>query len=958
MSRTTDILETPLNATIRNFSESVVPAMSRESCSFFNSLYTGKEVKNLTKETSLQDEMIFTSVKEVIRSTSNPEKRAQRLVNFVKKTQEEIKSKIKNDEGFVRNEKEKKKIDEWINKKFISIIDASLLLKDALDLNLFTKEKVEKKKIVEYVESNFEKDAKTYVNLYLNWTTSNTISNKLPNFNDEEEFANIGLFQQLNGKIPVEPISEQILPFSLLEWQRNMFKQLRERKNVIVCAPTSSGKTMVATGYVISFLYNELKSLLVYVVPNEVLGLEISALLSKYVKDRVSTILDKSMDRKQDERVIVCTPKGAFNSGLIYTKLPEDALLVVDETHCIGNKSGVYMEYVLRRLSSVQTLILSATMTLETIEKMKLTIRNKNEIVTINETTKFIVPQYMIPKSENLVSINPIGSVTIEELNNPDMDISMTPRDVLALYVKIVRTFGLTIPEYLNPISFFYIHNCKIPETTKPMEEEDDELSGTIKRLSMEHVANWQKALIKFLTTMPENQVQQILDSFKSSLTDKSTSDCTPENSYKLVEQLKEMEMLQAIFFFPSLFKAFQFAKHIYLKLHDKKTSGIDDKKLKAKEIQLQSLRKQLRSLQKMNLKPGTDVKAHKERVYEIKQGISDLESDASSFHAENALNPDRIISPDGFEKLTNVLKKWNSNITISSALSQMVIYGIGILSGDMPAELQVKIRELYSSGEISLLMTTEDCAYGINTPTKTVILSDGFTETQRRQMGGRAGRKGLSYDAWIISFRLNNPDEAGQKLKTLQGESIKLYAKVSPFPREDTWITKFTREPVQYKIKDDLTNDKLQDFHVNTRFLYGHCGTIGPQILETVLNVTKGQTNRHLKIILSILPLTPFDKPFRELESWTYEIPQEVKRLYIENSLPVPVPNNLLYSWLTNQRENMSNDELEMFVENAKYWIYLFHLMEPFFTKDEKAIHKIIMDLFTKCMIDTSIGL
>jgi len=113
-------------------------------------------------------------------------------------------------------------------------------------------------------------------------------------------------------------------------------------------------------------LQNEPKSLLVYVVPNNVLALEISAILNKYHNGRVSTILDREVDRRMDERVIVCTPSGAINSEFVDTVLPENSLLVVDEVHAIANDGGQEMEYVFREMSTVQTLVLSATMTVET----------------------------------------------------------------------------------------------------------------------------------------------------------------------------------------------------------------------------------------------------------------------------------------------------------------------------------------------------------------------------------------------------------------------------------------------------------------------------------------------------------------------------------------------------------------------------------------------------------------
>jgi len=978
---------TSLSVIVKDFSQSVVPAMSKESIAFFNNFYQGTSPKQSpNREASIQDETVFVSIKDLIRSSSNPEKRAERLVNFVQKNIDEIIEKQKEKNKFERSEEQKIIVDNWIKTKFRTIIDSCLLLKDALDLELFPKNKKIKKGIEELTDSENETKAKEFINKFLKWTYTGSITPKLPDFGDEDEYDNVALYQQLSGHIPVSPICEQILPFSMLDWQKRMFKMLREKKNVIVCAPTSSGKTMIATGYIIAFLQNELKSLLVYIVPNEVLALEISALLHKYVNDKVSTILDRTNDRKIDERVIVATPKGAKNSGLVQTHLPENALLVVDETHCIGHKGGSMMEFVLRRMSKAQTLILSATMTQETIHKLSLAIRNKQEIEIINETTKFIVPQYMIPKSidENvkLVSINPIGSVSVKELSNPDLDISMTARDVLAFFVKTCNVFGNQIPEYLHPLRFFYIHRGNVPTEYIPLDEvepENDEVpTGIIGRLTMEDIAKWQKAIINFLNNPPKTLLQEyeqkgekwafgiekVINSFKACLTDETTSTCNPENAFKLVEQLKANNMLQAIFFFPSLYKAFQYASHIYHQLLTKKTTVDIDKKDRKRESKIQGLKKQLRGMETVKLKHGADARELKQRRYQIEMVTKNLENQATCFQAQNSLNPDRIIDPEAFEKLVKLFKNWNKNITQSSALPQMFIYGIGLLSGDMPPELQVMVRQLYSTGQVSLLMTTEDCAYGINTPTRTVILSDGFTETQRRQMAGRAGRKGLSYDAWIVTFRLTDPEEAGQKLKTLVGEEVVLYSSKTPFPGENTWITKIIRQNFTYGLSSNqIEDDQLNKFHFASRFMYGHGSILSPFILEAIIKSSKNFTNRHICTILSILPCTPFNQPFQN-NGWNYDIPAEVCKIYSLNGLDPPVPNYLLYCWLTNQTNEMRNEDKEKFVENVKHWIYLFHLLEPFFpekTKNdegEKILHKQIIDTFTKCLIETSIGL
>lgn len=937
-----------------------VKVLQVHELSLFDRLFTGNTPKVAPKRNAFTDETRFTSVKEVIESTSDEEEKTSRLIKLVQRLEENITQIQQQAEAFERSEEENARIKHSIDTKFMAIFDACLLLKDARDYGLIRTDSEK-----ELVQKLIEK--------YGKWVFDFSISVKLPKFemSEDVDYSNVALFQQLAGKLAPSPIAHQILSFSLLDWQRRMFMKLKEGENVICCAPTSSGKTMIALGFIYAFLKYRPKSLLVYVAPNNVLAMEIAAVLNKYVPNLVSTLLDDKMERKQDERVVVCTPVGAFTHLFYREKIPKDSFLVVDEVHCIGNANGVNMEYCLRFFSSVQTLILSATMTQETITKLKDCIRNSLPTNEINETTRFMIPQFMIPKhygeDVKFSSLNPVGSIESQDLQNPNLDIPMTPRDILSLFVKVSKVFQNNMPEYLHPIRFFFIHGCRKPSEVKKLCDLDLEEpeSGEIKRLSLDDFAAWQKAIFDFLAFPCENlkkehnlqnnwdeSIQSVLDAYKMSLTDDSTCECTPQNAFKLVERLKADHMLQALFFFPSAHRAFKYATFIYTELAKKPCSPKAEKSDKENQNKLDILSKQLESLEKLKLKKGSDAKDLKERKYQLQDMINSLRGTGSNVQSEHCL-AENIISSDDFDSLMKLLKNWNSNITVSSPLAQMVVFGIGVLSGDMPYDLQVFIRKLYATNVIAVLMVTEDCAYGINTPTKTVVLSDGFTESQRRQMAGRAGRKGLSTNAWVIYFRLKNPEEAGQKLTNLRGRKLLVYTS-NKLPKEESWITEICREVHPYQITPVLM-DKIQSFYGSSRTIFGHSSIMGPLILEAVIKGTVGQTNRHISCILSVIPSTPFNRPYSLKEGWAYEFPKEVKKIYLENGFGEIIPNYTAYLWMTNQVSDISVDEIEELVEVSKYWSHLFLLLRNFFPENETNLYQQIMDLLTVSNIRSS---
>lgn len=941
-----------------------VSVLTPSAVALFNSLYVGK-----IKFEKVHDVIGGNSIKSILESNNDPLKRACDLVDLVDKVVNGVKKSYETFEEFERSEDARSKLINFCEDRLKLCLDASLLLKEALDNNIFPmeekvkivkipkekrvngepkeREEIRKKKMLE------QKMAEGMVKFFLGWNLDDVVLDKLPQFNLNEPLKNIGLFQQLVGGIPVSPIADSIMPFKLLDWQKKMFMALRSGQNVVVSAPTSSGKTMVALGYIVAFLQNELKSLLVYVVPNNVLALEVSAILNRYQEGRVSTILDMDSDRRQDERVIVCTPSGAINSGFIDTILPEKALFVVDEVHAIANSGGAEMEKCLREFSGVQTLLLSATMTNETVERLAECLCNNRDTIKINERTQFMVSQDMVPRvidgEFRLIPMNPIGAVSIDELRDINLDLSLTPRDVLSLFVRMVKVLGVdNVPEYLAPIRFFCLHQRKVPEIIKSLGEvmgEEEEEEGIIRRLTMEDIMIWQKLIMNFLVNPGkkfemsgrDKMVEKIISSYRMSLTDEMTIEFSPETAFKVVEELRDKDMFPALFFFPDLFGAVNMASYLVRFLLKKNVKGREKKDEKQKKSRVKTLEKQISSLER--------VKGNGREIRERRRNLRDdldreFYSEMIAVPEEQCLNMEGGIPPETFNELVTILKRWNKNFTQSHSLAQMVLHGIGVLSGDMPLELQVYIRQLFSIGTISLLLTTSDCAYGINTPTKTVILADGLNEANRRQMKGRAGRKGLGYKAFSVSFRCS-VEEARQHLKSLDGESITVY---NCEDNMSDWITNVKNKEIEGELN--------KEFYKKSYLMFGKGAIIGPVILEEALVGTEGNSNRPIRILLSLLPCIPQNSPDKRKEEWEFNLPVKVLEVYERYGMKV-YPNAIVYDWMMNQMDGIDEKQREELVGNAKRWLYFIYLLKDVFRDN---LYEILRELITDRIIATSV--
>jgi hypothetical protein len=939
-----------------------VSTLSPAAIHLFNLLYRGEDTSKNSQADTCGDEINVISISNILNSTNNPLIRAKKIIEFIDKifvAVEKASSEFKN---FQRSEEMKKKFEGWCEDHLKTCIEGCLLLKEAIDNGIFD---LSGKKIKE------EKVARRMINFFLGWRKNGAImSEKLGEFNIDKEIINVALFQQLCGGIPIAPIADSIMPFTMLEWQKNMFMALRKRANVIVSAPTSSGKTMIALGYIIAFLMNEQKSILVYIVPNNVLALEISAILNRFIEGKVSTILDKDSERKQDERTIVITPSGAIQSGFINLEIPDNALLIIDEIHTIiGN---IELEICLREISKVQTLLLSATISNELIEKLSELINNGLEKVIIRENTQFIVAQDMIPKEidekngKNIIlsSINPISNIdNIMDIKSNNL--SLTARDVTVLFNKIVKRFGIEgTPEYLAPIPFFCKYGCKKPEQIRFLdgkidrvneneddeeededdEEEEEEESGIVKRLTMNDIQKWQEFLINFLI---EKEDITILKSYQNN--DLMKVEFTPKNTFLIIEECKKKDMFPALFFFKSLYGAIYYTGEIIKLLDSKQPDHI----VREKKSCVKLLEKQIASLSKMKGN-GKELRARRELIeFQLQQSIH---SEMVSVNDYKCLSKDGGISTEEFGKYVEILKNWNKKINQSHLIAQMVLYGIGILSGDMPFDLQVFIRGLFNSGIIVLLMTTADCAYGINTPTKTVIVGDGIDDIDRKQMKGRAGRKGLGFRAFFLG---GNKKEI--KMKEYDEEKIDSHKIYHYDPiiyqkfKDKNWINNDLQHVLF--LNDDYEINK--EFYNRAYLIFGLGAILAPSILKELLkDMPVNDSNRNIRIILGIIGCIPQNKPYIIKEEWGYEIPEKVVEIYLNNGYKIFHPNWFAYQWLMNQKNEFSFSQKEECIANGKYWSYLFFLLLPIFKKilgDHKGedLYNNIQGLITNSIIN-----
>ncbi|MDD4588232.1 MAG: helicase-related protein, partial [Heliobacteriaceae bacterium] len=115
-------------------------------------------------------------------------------------------------------------------------------------------------------------------------------------------------------------------------------------------------------------------------------------------------------------------------------------------------------------------------------------------------------------------------------------------------------------------------------------------------------------------------------------------------------------------------------------------------------------------------------------------------------------------------ETLNRLEERWGSGLAATGVWAEMrdlLARGIGYHHAGLPPIVKQAVEDIFSSGLVRVLYTTETFAVGINYPVKTVCLDsntkfDGtsfrvLTGTEYHQMAGRAGRRGMDEQGLVI---------------------------------------------------------------------------------------------------------------------------------------------------------------------------------------------------------------
>ncbi|CAN0428239.1 unnamed protein product, partial [Ectocarpus sp. 8 AP-2014] len=171
------------------------------------------------------------------------------------------------------------------------------------------------------------------------------------------------------------PLSRFTTGWKLDEWQKRVLRQVDKKNSAIVCAPTSSGKTIISTYVTVAA---GASGKILFVVPTEPLVWQVAALFNKLLRGQVAICMDQIYYRPDIElRTIVGTPmaletaltklRGAVGDEVVgkldYTQMKggfDFDYAVYDEVHSLDSEEGDALQRLIRAVNC-NFLALSAT---------------------------------------------------------------------------------------------------------------------------------------------------------------------------------------------------------------------------------------------------------------------------------------------------------------------------------------------------------------------------------------------------------------------------------------------------------------------------------------------------------------------------------------------------------------------------------------------------------------------
>nr|XP_014994961.1 probable ATP-dependent RNA helicase DDX60 [Macaca mulatta] len=587
-------------------------------------------------------------------------------------------------------------------------------------------------------------------------------------------------------------------------WQRELLDVVDKNESAVIVAPTSSGKTYASYYCMEKVLKESDDGVVVYVAPTKALVNQVAATVqNRFTKNLPSgEALCGVFTREYRHDALNCqvliTVPACFEILLLAPHrqnwVKKIRYVIFDEVHCLGGEIGAEIWEHLLVMIRCPFLALSATISnpehlTEWLQSVKWYWKQEDKIIENNTASKRHVGHHAgFPKDylqvkqsykvrlvlygeryndleKHVCSIkhddihfdhfHPCAALTTDHIERYGFppDLTLSPRESIQLYDAMFQIWkSWPRAQELCPENFIHFNNklvIKKMDARKYEESLKSELTSWIKN------GNIEEARMVLQNLSPE-------------------ADLSPENMITkfplLVEKLRKMEKLPALFFLFKLGAVEDAAKSVSTSLKKKQETKRPPKADKEAHVMANKLRKVKKSIEKQKI---LDEKSQKKNRNVDQSLIHEAEHDNLLKCLEKNLEiPQDCTYADQKAVDTETLQKVFGRVKFErkgEELKALAERGIGYHHSAMSFKEKQLVEILFRKGFLRVVTATGTLALGINMPCKSVVFAQNsvyLDALNYRQMSGRAGRRGQDLMGDVYFFDIPFP-KIGKLIKS-----------------------------------------------------------------------------------------------------------------------------------------------------------------------------------------------
>ena len=588
---------------------------------------------------------------------------------------------------------------------------------------------------------------------------------------------NLISFQLTEMPDRLPPLSRYNRKFQLEEWQCSVLGAIDNRTSAVVCAPTSSGKTLLST-----YTCKNAQGTVLFVLPSEVLVWQIAATYYEFFKGNVTICTDQITFQEitGEAQVYIGTPRALEKSiskvrgcaGQEMTKGEKEFMildggyqqfdyLVLDEVHTLNGPEGDALQRIIKATNS-PILALSATIgNASQLRDWFGKVRNEHlettvvdfkpeDVILQEHFARFInLQRYVVSESEGkngekkakLIKLHPVAAMTPLRLQNePELvsGLSMTPADMMDLWKRMRSIFPSTVLDSLDdPDNFFNQH------------------LGDTKRITLNQTKEYENHLKKRLTVLSQSHPDLFERLRTSQLPPPLEAKVDVSDIlFEVVMELRATDLLPAVAFQLNTYGAFNMFKTLLNRLESEQVAEFPTYR---KDLMKVAREKAL--MRKVAAGQASRVNAA-EAEEDAKSGFNDtslVQEDTTRPHDKFVLSPaGKRLNFNEIEDIIADMKKSGERVDIDHALIRGLRRGIAIYTNEVGFSCyRRQVQILAQKGRLAVVFSDSALAYGVNMPFRSCIfcgdMGDDLTPLIAQQMQGRAGRRGMDVQGNVV---------------------------------------------------------------------------------------------------------------------------------------------------------------------------------------------------------------